>query len=376
MSLHRQLVFWLGFVLVLVALLYAFRGILLPFVAGMALAYLLNPVADRLQRLGLPRIVATTLILGVFVLALVVAVVLLAPVISRQLVALAQDLPGYAQALRRLLMERMPGLAGRLEGGADLDASLGDLVGQGAGWVGAVVARLWTGGAAFVSTLSLLVITPVVAFYLLVDWDRMMSEADRWLPRRHAATIRRLAAEIHAAVAGFVRGQVVVCLILGTFYAVGLTAVGLKFGLVIGLGAGFLSFIPYVGTISGFVTAMGVALFQFWPDWTWILATLAVFLLGQLLEGNVLQPKLIGRLVGLHPVWLMFALLAFGTLFGFVGLLLAVPLAASLGVLARFALRRYMASPLYTGEEAEASEPLPPPEGSSRPDRVRAGFVE
>ena len=187
----------------------------------------------------------------------------------------------------------------------------------------------------------------MVAFYLLVDWHRMISEVDRWLPRRHAATIRQLAAEINTAVAGFMRGQVLVCLILGTFYAVGLTAVGLKFGLVIGLGAGLLSFIPYVGTISGFVTAMGVALFQFWPDWTWILATLAVFLLGQLLEGNVLQPKLIGRLVGLHPVWLMFALLAFGTLFGFVGLLLAVPLAASLGVLARFALARYMASPLY-----------------------------
>ena len=348
MSLQRQLIFWLGFVLVLIALLYALRGILLPFVAGMALAYLLDPVADRLQRLGLPRVVATMLILGLFVLALVVAVVLLAPIVSRQLVALAHEVPAYARALQRFLMVRVPGLADRLEGGTELDKSLGDLVGQGAGWVGAVVARLWTGGAAFVSTLSLLVITPVVAFYLLVDWDRMMSEADRWLPRRHAATIRRLAAEIHAAVAGFVRGQVLVCLILGTFYAVGLTAVGLKFGLVIGLGAGLLSFIPYVGTISGFVTAMGVALFQFWPDWTWILATLAVFLLGQLLEGNVLQPKLIGRLVGLHPVWLMFALLAFGTLFGFVGLLLAVPLAASLGVLARFALRQYMASPLYT----------------------------
>src|SRR5918912_126849 len=317
MSLQRQLLFWLGFVLVLIALLYALRGILLPFVAGMALAYVLNPVADRLQRLGLPRIVATTLILGVFVLALVVAVVLLAPVISRQLVALAQDLPGYAQALRRLLMERMPGLAGRLEGGADLDASLGDLVGQGSAWIGAVLTRLW-------------------------------AEGHPWPPRGHAATIRQLAAEINTAVAGFMRGQVMVCLILGTYYAVGLTAVGLKFGLVIGLGAGLLSFIPYVGTISGFVAALGVALFQFWPDWTWILATLAVFLGGQLLEGNVLQPKLIGRLVGLHPVWLMFALLAFGTLFGFAGLLLAVPLAASLGVLARFALRQYMASPLYT----------------------------
>ena len=325
MSLQRQLVFWLGFVLVLV--------------------------------------------------------VLLAPIISRQLVALAQDLPGYAQSLRRLLLERMPGLAGRLEGGTDLDASLGDLVGQGAAWIGAVLTRLWAGGAAFVSTLSLLVITPVVAFYLLVDWHRMMSEVDRWLPRRHAATIRQLAAEINAAVAGFMRGQVLVCLILGTYYAVGLTAVGLKFGLVIGLGAGLLSFIPYVGTISGFVTAMGVALFQFWPDWTWILATLAVFLLGQLLEGNVLQPKLIGRLVGLHPVWLMFALLAFGTLFGFVGLLLAVPLAASLGVLARFALARYMASPLYTGEGAEGRAAPAPPEAPlpSEPppaDRVRAEFVE
>ena len=382
MSLQRQLLFWLGFVLVLVGLLYALRSILLPFVAGMALAYLLNPVADRMQRLGLPRILATTLILGVFVVALVSAVVLLAPIVSRQLVALAQDLPGYIQALRRLLLERVPGLADRIEGGADLDAWLGDLAKQGAAWTGAVLTRLWAGGAAFVGTLSLLVITPVVAFYLLVDWHRMTAEVDRWLPRRHAATIRQLAAEINAAVAGFMRGQVLVCLILGTYYAAGLTSVGLKFGLVIGLGAGLLSFVPYVGTISGFVASMGVALVQFWPDWTRILATLAVFLGGQLLEGYVLQPKLIGRFVGLHPVWLMFALLAFGALFGFVGLLLAVPLAASVGVLARFALRRYMASPLYTGDTAEGPA-LPPPEalplaGQPAPprDRVRAGSAE
>jgi predicted PurR-regulated permease PerM len=192
-------------------------------------------------------------------------------------------------------------------------------------------------------------VTPVVAFYLLVDWDRMVRTVDGWLPPRNRDTIRRLAREIDLAMAGFVRGQSLVCLILGTFYAVALMLIGLNFGPLIGIISGLLTFIPYVGSLTGFVLSVGVALVQFWPDWTMILATVAIFVFGQFVEGNFLSPKLVGASVGLHPVWLMFALLAFGSLFGFVGLLLAVPLAAAAGVLARFALQRYLESPLYHG---------------------------
>ncbi len=199
---------------------------------------------------------------------------------------------------------------------------------------------------------TLLVVTPVVAFYLLVDWDRMVATVDGWLPLQHRETVRALARDINAAIAGFVRGQATVCIILGTFYAVGLSLVGLSFGALIGMSAGILSFIPYVGSLTGLLLSTGVAVAQFWPEWTWVVATVAIFAFGQFVEGNILSPKLVGRSVGLHPVWLMFALLAFGSLFGFVGLLLAVPLAAAIGVIARHGLRRYMASALYHGGQA------------------------
>jgi predicted PurR-regulated permease PerM len=196
---------------------------------------------------------------------------------------------------------------------------------------------------------GLLVVTPVVAFYMLLDWDRMVAKVDGWVPRDHVETVRTIFRDIDLAIAGFVRGQGTVCLILGLIYATGLSLAGLNFGLLIGLFAGFVSFIPYVGSIAGLLLALIVAAVQFWPDWVMVLVIVGIFFGGQFIEGNILQPKLVGSSVGLHPVWLMFALFAFGALFGFVGLLVAVPAAAVVGVLVRFALSRYLASPLYIG---------------------------
>jgi predicted PurR-regulated permease PerM len=229
-------------------------------------------------------------------------------------------------------------------------SSISDFFGRGAGWVTTVLGSVWSGGLAILNVLSLFVVTPVVAFYLLYDWDRMVAKADALLPRQYADTLRMLVGEMSDTVAGFVRGQGLLCLFLGVFYALGLALIGLDFGLLIGLGAGLISFIPYVGSILGFVVAITVALVQFWPDWIWIVATAAVFAIGQFIEGNILQPKLVGERVGLHPVWLIFALVAFGYFFGFVGLLIAVPVSAAIGVLVRFAIRRYEASPLYSGD--------------------------
>jgi predicted PurR-regulated permease PerM len=196
-------------------------------------------------------------------------------------------------------------------------------------------------------------VTPVVAFYLIYDWHRMIRSVDSWIPIQHRDTVRELAREVDAAIAGFLRGQTAVCLILGSFYAVALTLTGLNFGLLIGLISGLITFIPYVGSMTGLVLSLGVAVAQFWPAYGSILIVLGIFLVGQFVEGNVLAPKLVGESVGIHPVWLIFALLAFGYLFGFVGLLVAVPLAATIGVLTRFALRRYLQSSLYTGEKAD-----------------------
>jgi predicted PurR-regulated permease PerM len=355
MTLQRQIGFWLGSLLVCVLLLVLLRDVLLPFVAALALAYLLDPLADRLERIGMSRLTATISILIVFLLIFVIGLVLLAPLLGQQLAGLVARLPADAAKLQALVMERGAPWLERLGGAklaADAQSSLGNLVGEATKWVGSVLQSLWTGGTAIVGVFSLLVLTPVIAFYLLVDWDRMVAAVDSWLPLDHRDTIRGLLHEMDVAIAGFLRGQALVCLLLGSFYAIGLSMLGVNFGALIGIISGFLSFIPYVGSLTGLVLSVGVATVQFWPDWTWPLATLGVFAAGQFLEGNIFQPKFVGDSIGVHPVWLMFALLAFGTLFGFVGLLLAVPLAAVIGVLCRFALRQYLASNIYHGGDA------------------------
>lgn len=356
----------LSILAVVVFLLYALREVMLPFVAGLALAYLLDPMADRLERLGLGRLAATLLILAGFVVGLVVLLIIIVPLAAGQIAGLVKSLPEMVGQLQGIIVERAGPLLERVGGSDvvnDLKNSVGSLVGQGGSYFLAFLGSLWTGGQALISIASLLVITPVVAFYLLLDWDRMIATLDGWVPPRHRPTVRRLAGEIDGAVTGFLRGQTLVCLILGSFYAVGLFFVGLKFGVLIGMIAGFLTFIPYVGTLTGFLLSLGVALVQWWPtgDWLHIGLTVAVFLVGQFAEGNIISPKLVGDSVGLHPVWLMFALLAFGSLFGFLGLMLAVPVAASIGVIVRFGIERYLQSRLYLAEQS----PLLLPENKS-----------
>jgi predicted PurR-regulated permease PerM len=352
MTLQRKIGFWLGALAIFIALVYVLRDVLMPFAAGLVLAYLLDPLADRLERLGLGRLGATLIILIAFVALFVAILVVVVPLLATQLVAFLERAPGYVTRLQALLTEQGAPLLERIGGEkalADIQKSLGDVVGKGFSWMGGFLGSLWSGGQALVGILSLLVITPVVAFYLLLDWDRMIAKMDSWVPVAQRQTVRDLAREMDTAVSGFLRGQTLVCLILGVIYAIGLFAVGLNFGVLIGISAGLLSFIPYVGSLIGLVVAVGVAIAQFWPDWTMVGLVLLVFVVGQFIEGNILAPKLVGETVGLHPVWLMFALLAAGSLFGFLGLLLAVPVAASIGVLTRFALGQYLASPLHGG---------------------------
>jgi predicted PurR-regulated permease PerM len=355
MTIQRQIGFWLAALAVAVLLLFVLRGILLPFVAGFALAYLLDPLADKLQKVGIGRLGASLLILVIFVLVFIITLMILVPFAAQQVGAFVERVPSYVARLQELANEQLKPLLERLgANGAlpEMQTSVGNLISQGIAWIATFLQGLWSGGQALLGIFSLLVVTPVVAFYMLVDWDRMVRTVDSWMPVSQRETIRVIAHDIDRAIAGFVRGQALVCIILGSFYAAGLTVIGLNFGALIGMTAGLLSFIPYVGSLTGLILSMGVAIVQFWPDWTMIAATLGIFIFGQFVEGNILSPKLVGDSVGLHPVWLMFALLAFGALFGFVGLLLAVPLAAAMGVIARFALGRYLASPLYRGPSA------------------------
>ncbi|MGU3400247.1 AI-2E family transporter [Brucellaceae bacterium D45D] len=326
-----------------------FSSVLLPFVAGLALAYFLDPVADRLERLGLSRLSATIVILLVFLLLLVMALMVIVPVLATQLTEFISKLPGYITQLQSLLANENSQWLKRYIGmdSSTIRDNLSSLVQQGTGFLTTLLQSLWNSGKSLIDIAGLFVVTPVVAFYMLLDWDRMVAKIDSWVPRSQLYTVRQIAREMDAAVAGFIRGQGTLCLVLGTYYAIGLTLTGLNFGLLIGFFAGLISFIPYIGSFVGLALAIGVALVQFWPDWIMICAVAAVFFTGQFLEGNILQPKLVGSSVGLHPVWLMFALFAFGSLFGFTGMLVAVPAAAAVGVLVRFALNSYLQSPMY-----------------------------
>ncbi len=350
---RRQVFFWFAAAAFFVLFLLVFSSILLPFVAGMVLAYFLDPVADALERYGMSRLAATITILVAFVVSFVLALMIIVPILATQLAGFAANLPGYLAQLQALVTNLDPEWLERTIGvnSESLREALSTLITQGAGFLTGVFQSLWSSGLALINIGGLLVVTPVVAFYMLLDWDRMVATVDNWIPREHVGTVRRLATEINISTAGFLRGQGTLCIILGVMYAVALTAVGLNFGLLIGLVAGLISFIPYIGSLVGLVLSVGVAFVQFWPDWIMVAIVAGIFFAGQFVEGNILQPKLVGRSVNLHPVWLMFALFAFGSLFGFVGLLLAVPAAAAVAVLVRFALSRYLDSPMYRGHE-------------------------
>jgi predicted PurR-regulated permease PerM len=275
-----------------------------------------------------------------------VLALLIVPTLVRQASGLVATAPQMVQQMQTFLGERFPDV---LDADSQLRQSLNGLGATLQERGAQLLERVLASVSGLVNVVLLVVLVPVITFYLLMDWDRMVTRVDELLPREHAPVIRKLAAEIDATMAGFLRGQGTVCLILGTFYAVGLMLAGLQFGLVVGLGAGLISFIPYVGTILGGATALGLALFQFWGEWHMVGLVAAIFVAGQVMEGNFLTPKLVGGSVGLHPVWLIFALSAFGTLFGFVGLLIAVPVAAMLGVLTRFGITQYRQSLLYRG---------------------------
>jgi predicted PurR-regulated permease PerM len=357
MTRQRQLRFWLITLLVIISALYVLRDMLLPFVAGMAIAYFLDPVADRLEQFGAPRWLAATCVLLFFVLILVLAVLLLVPLIQSQITQLVETLPLIVNWVSNVGIPTVERKLTELsvENVERLKNAVNSFAGDAVGWLGTVLRGIVTGGFALFDVLTLLFITPIVAFYLLRDWDLMIGTVHGWLPRQHVGTILNQVNEIDDTLAGFVRGQATVCLILGLFYGVTLSVFGLNFGLVIGSIAGMLSFIPYVGSLVGFFASVGVALVQY-ETWTPVLIIIGIFLVGQAVEGNFLTPKLVGGKVGLHPVWVMFALLAGGSLFGFLGVLLAVPVAAIIGVLTRFALQQYIASPYYAGPQDASSE--------------------
>jgi predicted PurR-regulated permease PerM len=334
-------------------ILWFLGDVILPFVLGGAIAYFLDPVADRLEKTGATRAVAVSIITLIAVLIFVIMALLVVPTLIEQTLSLINIAPQLFNDLQSFLTDRFPQL---VDEDSTLRKSLIALGETTRDRGGQVLDTVLGSAASLINVVVLFVIVPVVAFYLLYDWDRMVANIDDMLPRDHAPVIRDLARQIDETLASFIRGMGTVCLILGTYYAVALMFVGLQFGLVVGFIAGLITFIPYVGAVVGGALAIGLALFQFWGDWLSIGLVAGIFVLGQIAEGNFLTPKLVGHSVSLHPVWLIFALSVFGALFGFVGMLVAVPVAAAIGVLARFAIGQYKDSRLYRGLDSQDTE--------------------
>ncbi|MCJ7871362.1 AI-2E family transporter [Phaeobacter sp. J2-8] len=342
-----QFKYWGVTAVVFAVVLWFLGDVLLPFVLGGAIAYFLDPVADRLEKMGLTRPASVAVITVLALVLFIVMALLVVPTLVAQAIDLIDIAPTLFSNLRDFLVAQFPDL---VDSESTLRQSLIAVGEKIQSYGGKLLETLLTSAASIINIVLLFVIVPVVAVYLLVDWDNMVARVDDLLPRDHAPVIRRLAADIDKTLASFIRGMGTVCLILGTYYAVALMLAGLQFGLVVGFIAGLITFIPYVGALVGGALAVGLALFQFWGDWLSIAIVGLIFVVGQIIEGNFLTPKLVGSSVGLHPVWLLLALSVFGSLFGFVGMLVAVPVAAALGVVARFATRKYLDSRLYRGQ--------------------------
>ena len=348
LPLKDQVKYWGIAITVIIVLLWQLGDVILPFVLGGAIAYCLDPIADRLERLGLSRVAAVAMITLVATLAFILLFLLVIPTLIQQTAQLIETAPDLFNRLQNALTTRFPELMDESSTIHQQLIAIGETI-QSKG--GELFNGLLSSALGLINMLILLVVVPVVAFYLLLDWDNMTAKIDEMLPRDHLPVMRRLASQVDNTLASFIRGQGTVCLILGTYYAISLMLAGLNFGLVVGFIAGLISFIPYIGALIGGIFAIGLALFQFWGDWVSIGIIGGIFMAGQFLEGNVLTPKLVGNSVGLHPVWLLFALSVFGSLFGFVGMLVAVPVAAMIGVFARYGIEQYKDSLLYRGKQ-------------------------
>jgi predicted PurR-regulated permease PerM len=347
MTITRPTIFWIAISSLLVLVLLLLRPILMPFAIGLTLAYLLVPAVERLERVGCNRSLAASILVLSLVLIIAGGTLVMLPAIVGEIRFLIAEFPHYVARMQSLVMDTSrPWLHNMISEELHSNEPLIKVATtMGGAWFDDTVSSLWSSGESLISLLGLLVVVPIVSIYFLTDWNRMIATADAWLPANRREVARNLRSEIRDAVGGFVRGQIVICLILAVFYAAALKVVGLNHAIPIGVAAGLISFVPYLGAATGFVIAMCVAIAQFWPDWIPLAIVGSIFLVGENVADYVLAPRIIGRRVKLNPVWLMFSLFAFGYLFGFIGLLIAIPLAASLGVIVRFATRELLDGP-------------------------------
>jgi predicted PurR-regulated permease PerM len=349
-----HVLFWVGLLIAALILLGLLQSILLPFAAGLVIAYTLAPAVARLERRGIRRSLGSLAVLVIFLLAVALMFFLLVPLIQVQIVQLVAKVPRLVTEMQVQLGNLMNLLQQHLA--ADevekIRDALGSKLGEAVTWLGSAVQSVVTSSIAILNIVSLVIVTPIVTFFMLRDWTGMVAMVDSYLPRASLDTLRGLGRVISDTLVGFIHGQALICLILATYYTIALTAAGLDSSLALGVLIGVLAIIPILGVTTGFVLSVGLTAAQY-GSWGKIFVVVGIFVFGQLVEANILTPKLVGDRVHLHPVWVIFALFAGGTLFGFVGVLAAVPAAAVIGVLIRFALGRYRASGLYDPHQVD-----------------------
>lgn len=350
MTVRNQALFWSLAFLGLLGFVYLFKAVLMPFVLGMAIAYLLNPLVGALGKVKIKRGPAALILSSVFFIFVALFLAILIPVLYKQGVQFAEDVPKYFDSAMTWLEPYTVQVMGLIGEGEEVDikALLSSHVGTAAQVTKQILSHLAASGQAAVNMLSILVLTPIVTYFMMKEWDKITTWAKGLMPRDHKDTILNLLKQIDEKIAGFVRGQISIAFILAISYAIALSIAGLKYGFLIGLISGLISIIPMVGSTVGLLVSVGVAWFQS-GDIVFVGIIGGIFLAGQLIEGNILSPKIVGDSVGLHPLWVFFALMAGGALFGVLGMLLAVPLAAAAGVLLAFAIKKYKASPFYEG---------------------------
>ncbi|MCB1722028.1 MAG: AI-2E family transporter, partial [Alphaproteobacteria bacterium] len=365
MTPRNHALFWSLAFAAFLSFVFIFKAVLLPFVLGLAIAYFLNPLVGALGRIKLGRGPAAMVILILFFIVVGTFLALLTPVLYKQSLQFAEDLPGYIDMVIAYLephMQRVSEILGQ-ENGTDLKALLSNHSGSVAQVAKQLLQGVLAGGQAALDMISVLVFTPIVAYFMMKEWMHITVWVEDLLPQQQKSTILDLLKQIDVKISGFVRGQISVAVILGLAYAIALTIAGLKYGFLIGLTAGLLSIIPMVGSTVGLLVSVTVAWFQA-GDLTFVAIIAGIFLIGQIIEGNILSPKIVGESVGMHPLWVFFALLAGGSLFGILGMLLAVPVAAVAGVLLTFAISQYKASPYYGQSKNPEKQPAKKPRKS------------
>jgi len=345
---------WAALALAVLWLVWLLAPILSPFVFAALLGWLGDPLVDRLQRAGRSRNTAVILVFSVMCLVLILALVILVPLLERQIITLVESLPGYRDWFVATALPWIEQKTG-LQILAWLDPTrIFSLVREhweeAGGFASTVLGYVSRSGFALLGMVANIVLLPVLTFFFLRDWDLMIDRVGALIPRDQFPVVRKLAMESDAVLSGFLRGQLLVMLILGVMYGVGLWAVGLDLGILIGVIGGLLTFVPYLGPAAVIVLGGIAALVQF-GDWQHLAGVAVVFTIGQIIESYWLTPKLVGDRIGLHPMAVIFAVLAGGQLFGFLGMLLALPVAAVTNVLLHYAHERYTASRLYAGDQ-------------------------